>query len=237
MPNGIGATDQWALLPPYQVQASLCQRRNATQAAKHNHQRRAVTPRARRLSPPPPLRPPEPASCSQSDDDSIHQTTRQRQHTNRSPRARGEIKSPTPTRHPQISLPPLPSPAAARSLARAPPRPPDPMAPAAAAGPSPRRRFAAAVVALALALVLAPAAARPDKEMREKFYGTLVTNGTHNATGDGSIAEMFGRVLDKEFADSDTPDGANLDLRCTGLAREAFGFFREKLPRRSVRAE
>jgi len=111
------------------------------------------------------------------------------------------------------------------------------MAPAAAAGPSPRRRFAAAVVALALALVLAPAAARPDKEMREKFYGTLVTNGTHNATGDGSIAEMFGRVLDKEFADSDTPDGANLDLRCTGLAREAFGFFREKLPRRSVRAE
>nr|TKV98455.1 hypothetical protein SEVIR_9G561100v2 [Setaria viridis] len=76
----------------------------------------------------------------------------------------------------------------------------------AAAGPSPRRRLAAAVVAVALALALAPAAARPDKEMREKFYGTLVTNGTHNASGDGSIAEMFGRVLDKEFADSDTPD-------------------------------
>nr|CAB3502158.1 unnamed protein product [Digitaria exilis] len=76
----------------------------------------------------------------------------------------------------------------------------------AAAGPSPRRRFAAAVVALALALVLGAAEARPDKEMREKFYGTLVTNGTRNATGDGSIAEMFGRVLDKEFADSDTPD-------------------------------
>lgn len=78
---------------------------------------------------------------------------------------------------------------------------------AAAAGPSPRRRLAAAVaVALALASVLAPAAARPDKEMREKFYGTLVANGTRNATGDGSIAEMFGRVLDKEFSDSDTPD-------------------------------
>nr|CAB3497207.1 unnamed protein product [Digitaria exilis] len=76
----------------------------------------------------------------------------------------------------------------------------------AAAWPSPRRRFAAAVVALALALVLGAAEARPDKEMREKFYGTLVTNGTRNATGDGSIAEMFGRVLDKEFADSDTPD-------------------------------
>ncbi|PWZ53306.1 K(+) efflux antiporter 5 [Zea mays] len=84
------------------------------------------------------------------------------------------------------------------------------MAPAAAAaeaaGPSPRRRLAAAVLALALACVLAQAAARPDKETREKFYGTLVANGTHNASGDGSIAEMFGRVLDKEFSDSDTPD-------------------------------
>ncbi|TVU48535.1 hypothetical protein EJB05_08174 [Eragrostis curvula] len=80
------------------------------------------------------------------------------------------------------------------------------MAPAAAAGPSSRWRLAAAVLALALALAFAPAAARPDKEMREKFYGTLVTNGTQNATGDGSIAEMFGRVLEKEFSDSDTPD-------------------------------
>lgn len=84
------------------------------------------------------------------------------------------------------------------------------MAPAAAAaeaaGPSPRGRLAAAVLALALACVLAQAAARPDKETREKFYGTLVANGTHNASGDGSIAEMFGRVLDKEFSDSDTPD-------------------------------
>ncbi|KAK3148505.1 hypothetical protein QOZ80_3BG0295870 [Eleusine coracana subsp. coracana] len=78
------------------------------------------------------------------------------------------------------------------------------MAPA-AAGPSPRGRLAAAVIALALALALAPAAARPDKEMREKFYGTLVTNGTQNSTGDGSIAEMFDRVLEKEFSDSDTP--------------------------------
>ncbi|WVZ55283.1 hypothetical protein U9M48_005964 [Paspalum notatum var. saurae] len=77
---------------------------------------------------------------------------------------------------------------------------------AAAAGPAPRRRLAAAF-AVAVALALAPAAAaRPDKEMREKFYGTLVTNGTRNASGDGSIAEMFGRVLDKEFSDSDTPD-------------------------------
>jgi hypothetical protein len=87
------------------------------------------------------------------------------------------------------------------------------MAPAAAAGPSHRRRFAA--------LTLAPAAARPDKEMREKFYGTLITNGTHNASGDGSIAEMFGHVLDKEFADSDTPDGTNLDLHRLPLRRHS----------------
>jgi hypothetical protein len=97
------------------------------------------------------------------------------------------------------------------------------MAPAAAAGPSHRRRFAA--LALALALALAPAAARPDKEMREKFYGTLVTNGTRNASGDGSIAEMFGRVLDKEFADSDTPDGTNLDLHRAFRSGGIRGFF------------
>jgi len=80
-----------------------------------------------------------------------------------------------------------------------------------AAGPRSRRRFTAAVFAFAVALVLAPqlrlAAGRPDKETREKFYGSLVANGTHNATGaDNSIADMFGRVLDKEFSDSDTQE-------------------------------
>uniref|UniRef100_A0A0D3FDA9 Cation/H+ exchanger transmembrane domain-containing protein n=1 Tax=Oryza barthii TaxID=65489 RepID=A0A0D3FDA9_9ORYZ len=85
------------------------------------------------------------------------------------------------------------------------------MAPAAAGRvPLSRRRSTAALLLVALALVLGvqlrSAAARPDKEMREKFYGKLVTNGSGNATGDGSIAEMFGRVLDKEFSDSDTPE-------------------------------
>jgi hypothetical protein len=97
------------------------------------------------------------------------------------------------------------------------------MAPAAAAGPSHRRRFTAAVVALPLAL--APAAARPDKEMREKFYGTLVTNGMCNASGDGSITEMLGLVLDKEFADSDTPDGTNLDRHRAFRSGGIRGFF------------
>uniref|UniRef100_A0A0E0K884 Cation/H+ exchanger transmembrane domain-containing protein n=1 Tax=Oryza punctata TaxID=4537 RepID=A0A0E0K884_ORYPU len=83
---------------------------------------------------------------------------------------------------------------------------------AAAAGrvPLSRRRSTAAlllvVLALAIGMQLRSAAARPDKEMREKFYGKLVTNGSGNASGDGSIAEMFGRVLDKEFSDSDTPE-------------------------------
>ncbi|KAF0911072.1 hypothetical protein E2562_005456 [Oryza meyeriana var. granulata] len=94
------------------------------------------------------------------------------------------------------SLPPL-------SVARC---QPDPMAPAAGDRPWSRRRPTAALLALVLVLQLRSAAARPDKETREKFYGNLVTNGSSNASGDGSIAEMFGRVLDKEFSDSDTPD-------------------------------
>jgi hypothetical protein len=47
---------------------------------------------------------------------------------------------------------------------------------------------------LALALVLTPTVVRPDKEMQEKFYRTLVSNRTQNATGDGSITEMLGRM-------------------------------------------
>jgi hypothetical protein len=86
------------------------------------------------------------------------------------------------------------------------------MAPPGAAGTPRRRRLTAAFFAFAVALALAPAvrlaAGRPDKETREKFYGTLVTNGTHNATGaDDSIAGMFGRALEKEFSDSDTQEG------------------------------
>lgn len=93
--------------------------------------------------------------------------------------------------------------------------------------PPSRRRFTAAVFAVAVALALAPqlrpAAGRPDKETREKFYGRLVTNGTHNASAEDSIADMFGRVLEKEFSDSDTNEStmprsaplalAPLDLR------------------------
>ncbi|XP_015691235.2 K(+) efflux antiporter 5 isoform X1 [Oryza brachyantha] len=90
------------------------------------------------------------------------------------------------------------------------------MAPAAAGRPWSRRRrvTAALLLAVALALQLRSAAGRPDKETREKFYGKLVTNGSSNVSGDGSIAEMFGRVLDKEFSDSDnqeTPDKSSFN--------------------------
>ncbi|KAF3321293.1 K(+) efflux antiporter 5 [Carex littledalei] len=47
---------------------------------------------------------------------------------------------------------------------------------------------------------------RPDKATREKFYGNLV-NGSKNTTSDeGSIADMFDRVLEKEFSENDAPE-------------------------------
>lgn len=49
--------------------------------------------------------------------------------------------------------------------------------------------------------------ARPDKETRDKFYGNLTMYEHTNSSGDGSIADMFGRVLDKEFSENDVPEG------------------------------
>lgn len=60
---------------------------------------------------------------------------------------------------------------------------------------------------LVLALAPSPALARPDKETREKFYGDLVRSEVRNNSGDGSIADMFDRVLEKEFSENDTPEG------------------------------
>ncbi|KAH9647428.1 K(+) efflux antiporter 5 [Citrus sinensis] len=44
--------------------------------------------------------------------------------------------------------------------------------------------------------------ARSDKETRQRFYGNLV-NTTEEDSGDGSIAKMFDRVLEKEFPDNE----------------------------------
>ncbi|KAJ4706156.1 K(+) efflux antiporter [Melia azedarach] len=50
--------------------------------------------------------------------------------------------------------------------------------------------------------------ARSDKEIRQRFYGNLVnTSGTDS--GEGSIAKMFDRVLEKEFADNEQSSGSD----------------------------
>nr|CAD1835349.1 unnamed protein product [Ananas comosus var. bracteatus] len=78
---------------------------------------------------------------------------------------------------------------------------------------SPRGALGLVLVGVVLLLALMSprarlgAVARPDKETREKFYGDLVTGSTRNSTGDGSIAEMFDRVLEKEFSENDSPEG------------------------------
>ncbi|VFQ77559.1 unnamed protein product [Cuscuta campestris] len=51
-------------------------------------------------------------------------------------------------------------------------------------------------------------AARSEKETRERFYGNLV-NSSAPENGEGSIAKMFGRVLDKEFSENDQPEGSD----------------------------
>ncbi|KAH7537923.1 hypothetical protein FEM48_Zijuj03G0144400 [Ziziphus jujuba var. spinosa] len=47
--------------------------------------------------------------------------------------------------------------------------------------------------------------ARSDKEIRERFYGNLLNSSTPD-TND-TIAKMFDRVLEKEFAENDQPEG------------------------------
>nr|GMC51597.1 K(+) efflux antiporter 5 [Ipomoea batatas]GMD97586.1 K(+) efflux antiporter 5 [Ipomoea batatas] len=50
-------------------------------------------------------------------------------------------------------------------------------------------------------------AARSEQEIRERFYGNLV-NTTAPENGEGSIAKMFDRVLEKEFSENDQPEGS-----------------------------
>ncbi|KAI3458245.1 hypothetical protein Pfo_014908 [Paulownia fortunei] len=49
--------------------------------------------------------------------------------------------------------------------------------------------------------------ARSKHETREEFYGNLI-NTTASENGDGSIAKMFDRVLEKEFSENDQPEGS-----------------------------
>nr|POE69644.1 k(+) efflux antiporter 5 [Quercus suber] len=48
-------------------------------------------------------------------------------------------------------------------------------------------------------------AARSKKEIRERFYGSLLNLSALDSS-DGSIAKMFDRVLKKEFSENDQPE-------------------------------
>ncbi|KAK4283186.1 hypothetical protein QN277_000167 [Acacia crassicarpa] len=52
------------------------------------------------------------------------------------------------------------------------------------------------------------ASARSEKEVRERFYGSLA-NSSSSDPGDGSLAQMFDRVLEKEFSENDQPEGSD----------------------------
>ncbi|KAJ3682075.1 hypothetical protein LUZ60_014648 [Juncus effusus] len=56
------------------------------------------------------------------------------------------------------------------------------------------------------ALVEVEVEGRPDKETREKFYGSLVNGSKNNSTSEESFADMFDRVLEKEFSENDAPE-------------------------------
>ncbi|XP_030532925.1 K(+) efflux antiporter 5 [Rhodamnia argentea] len=61
-------------------------------------------------------------------------------------------------------------------------------------------------IALILLCMGGSATARSEKEIRERFYGNLL-NSTAPESGEGSIAKMFDRVLEKEFSDNEQPEG------------------------------
>ncbi|KAL7229604.1 hypothetical protein ACSBR2_008165 [Camellia fascicularis] len=47
--------------------------------------------------------------------------------------------------------------------------------------------------------------ARSDQDIRERFYGNLSINSSAQNSGNSSIAQMFDRVLQKEFSENDQP--------------------------------
>ncbi|GFP98386.1 k(+) efflux antiporter 5 [Phtheirospermum japonicum] len=51
--------------------------------------------------------------------------------------------------------------------------------------------------------------ARSKHEIQEKFYGDLINNTTASEPGEGSIAKMFDRVLEKEFSENDQPEASD----------------------------
>ncbi|XP_022736070.1 K(+) efflux antiporter 5-like isoform X3 [Durio zibethinus] len=66
--------------------------------------------------------------------------------------------------------------------------------------------------------------ARSDNEIRERFYGNLV-NSSSTGTGEGSIAKMFDRVLEKEFSENDQPEGSDASSFNTSVADQQDNVF------------
>ncbi|KAJ0258023.1 hypothetical protein HA466_0068930 [Hirschfeldia incana] len=72
-----------------------------------------------------------------------------------------------------------------------------------------RRRRSFTVIGFSLLLLVGSTlSARSDEETRERFYGNVV-NSTAPGNGEGSIAKMFDRVLEKEFSENDQPEGSD----------------------------
>ncbi|KAK9291516.1 hypothetical protein L1049_019464 [Liquidambar formosana] len=69
-------------------------------------------------------------------------------------------------------------------------------------------RFGCCIV-LVLVYMEISVSARSDQEIRERFYGNLSLNSSAPGTGEGSIAKMFDRVLEKEFSENDQPEGSD----------------------------
>jgi hypothetical protein len=63
---------------------------------------------------------------------------------------------------------------------------------------------------------------RSDKEMRERFYGNLLNSSAPDSS-DGSIAQMFDRVLEKEFPENDQPEGQGFGIS-SFVSRNFLGF-------------
>ncbi|XP_071929585.1 K(+) efflux antiporter 5-like isoform X1 [Coffea arabica] len=62
--------------------------------------------------------------------------------------------------------------------------------------------------------------ARSEQEIRQRFYGSLV-NSSAPDSGDGSIAQMFDRVLEREFSsDNDQPEGSSASSFNSSVADE-----------------
>ncbi|XP_054787317.1 K(+) efflux antiporter 5 isoform X1 [Prosopis cineraria] len=67
--------------------------------------------------------------------------------------------------------------------------------------------FWCCVLSIAIcARVCAPA--RSEKEVRERFYGSM-PNSSSSDPGDASLAKMFDRVLEKEFSENEQPEGSD----------------------------